>query len=84
MADDAVSIIIKYTSSVFVRRSDMSGYRMELVPEKKETHLGELVFQRATGFGTSKLIIDHKDVEKLATEQNLSMSEAWYRIRKDI
>ena len=83
VADEAAAVIIKNTSATYVRRSDVSAYKMEIVNEVKDTRLGEISIKRASGFGTTKVIIDPEFIEKAAREHNISIDEARYRIRKE-
>ncbi len=84
VADEAAAAIIKNTSATYVRRSDVSAYKMEIVDEIKDTRLGEIKISRASGFGTTKVIIDPEFIERAAREHNISIDEARYRIRKEI
>lgn len=83
VADEAAAAIIKNTSATYVRRSDVSAYKMEIVDEVKDTRLGEINIKRASGFGTTKVIIDPEFIKKAAREHNISIDEARYRIRKE-
>ena len=84
IADDVAAVMISNTSATYVRRLDLSAYKMEILEEMKDTRLGEIKIKRASGFGAAKVLIDPESVEKAAREHNISMDEARYRIRKEI
>ena len=79
-ADRLASVMMQHTTTLGVRRQDMSRYVLDRRIERKQTSLGEVRLKYASGLGMERKKIEYEDLASLAEQHHLPVSE----IRKTI
>ena len=71
---------MKYTSTLGIRRQDISRYVLDRKVETVSTPYGDVRVKRASGMGTEKAKAEYEDLARLASENGVSLDT----IRKEI
>ena len=79
-ADRLAEVIMKHTSTLGVRRQDMSRYVLERHEETVSTAYGDVRVKRASGMGVERAKPEYEDVARLADENGVSLET----VRKEI
>ena len=79
-ADRLAETMMKYTTTLGIRRQDMSRYVLERREETVSTPYGEVRVKRASGMGTERSKPEYEDIAALAREKGLSPAA----VRKEI
>ena len=79
-ADRLAAAMMKYTTTLGIRRQDMSRYVLERREETVRTPYGNVRVKRASGMGTERSKPEYEDIAALAREQGISPAE----VRKEI
>ena len=79
-ADRLAAAMMKYTTTLGIRRQDMSRYVLDRREETVRTPYGEVRVKRASGMGTERSKPEYEDIAALAREQGISPAE----VRKEI
>ena len=74
-ADYFASLMLKYTSSLGVRRFDCVRYEMERKINEADTKWGKVRIKYGKGYGTYKKKPEYDDAERLAIEHDISIQE---------
>ncbi len=79
-ADRLAELILKHTTTIGVRRMDMTRYTMERSIEKVETSFGPVRIKKSQGFGVTREKLEYDDLAAIAERENLSLED----VRKSI
>ncbi len=79
-ADRLAELIMKHTTTLGIRRQDMSRYVLQRRIETVQTPYGGVRVKRASGMGTERSKPEYEDVAELARKHGVSLNE----IRKEI
>ena len=79
-ADRLAAAMMKHTTTLGIRRQDMSRYVLERREETVRTPYGNVRVKRASGMGTERSKPEYEDIAALAREQGISPAE----VRKEI
>ena len=79
-ADRFAAVMMKHTTTLGVRRMDMSRYVLPRSVETVQTSFGPVRVKRASGMGTEKAKPEYEDIAELARQRGVSLKE----IRKEI
>ena len=71
-ADSMAETIMKYTSTLGIRRQDMSRYVLDREIGSVDTAYGKVRVKRASGMGAEKAKPEYEDVAALAREHHVS------------
>ncbi len=71
-ADRMAALIMKYTTTIGVRRQDMRSYVLDRSVEKVSTVYGDLRLKIASGMGVERSKPEYEDVARLSREHGVS------------
>ena len=74
-ADRLAGLIMKHTTTLGIRRQDMSRYALDRRVETLETPLGPVRYKTASGMGVTRRKPEYDDLAALAAEKGLSLAE---------
>ena len=74
-ADKFAGIIMKHTSTIGVRRQDMSRYCLPRTIETTDTKYGPVRIKTVSGMGVHRSKAEYEDLAKLAEENGISLGE---------
>lgn len=74
-ADRLAEVMMKHTTTLGIRRADMSRYVLRRGEEKAETPYGEVRIKRAAGMGVERVKPEFEDLATLAREKGLALDE---------
>ncbi len=74
-ADRLAEVMMKHTTTLGIRRADMSRYVLRRGVEKAETPYGEVQVKRAAGMGVERVKPEFEDLAALAREKGLALDE---------
>ena len=74
-ADRLAEVMMKHTTTLGIRRADMSRYVLRRGEEKAETPYGEVRIKRAAGMGVERVKPEFEDLAALAREKGLALDE---------
>ncbi|MBR5731217.1 MAG: nickel pincer cofactor biosynthesis protein LarC [Firmicutes bacterium] len=72
-ADRLAEVVMKHTSTLGIRRQDMSRYVLDRHEETVSTAYGDVRVKRASGMGVEKAKPEYDDVAKIAEERGVSL-----------
>ena len=72
-ADRLAEVVMKHTTTLGIRRQDMSRYVLERRTETVTTAFGDIRIKRAAGMGVERSKPEYDDVAALAREQDVSL-----------
>ena len=81
-ADRMAEAMMKYTSTLGVRRQDLSRYVLHREIGTVETEYGTVRVKRASGMGTKKEKPEYEDLADIARKHNLSLNAVRAAVRK--
>ena len=73
-ADRLARVLMKHTTTLGIRRQDMSRYILERTERTVHTVYGEVRVKRASGMGTEREKPEYEDVAERAREHHVSLS----------
>ena len=79
-ADRLAGVMMKYTTTLGIRRQDMSRYALNRREETVSTPFGNVRVKRSTGMGVERIKPEYDDLAMIAREKGLSLDE----IRKEL
>lgn len=72
---EMLGLIFKHTSTIGVREYITNRYTLDRTIETTHTQFGDVRVKRSTGWGVSKIKAEYDDMEKIARENNISISD---------
>ena len=72
-ADRLAEVMMKHTTTLGIRRQDMSRYVLERRTETVTTAFGDIRIKRAAGMGVERSKPEYEDVAALAREHGVSL-----------
>ena len=79
-ADRLAEVMMKHTTTLGIRRQDMSRYALDRREETVSTPYGDVRVKRSTGMGVERIKPEYDDLAAIAREKALSLNT----IRKEI
>ena len=83
-ADRMAGLIMKYTTTLGIRRMDLNRYVLSRQIVEKETSLGTVRMKQAEGMGVKKAKLEYEDLARIAREKGMSVAEVRRLIRKEM
>ena len=83
MADKLAQIMMKHTTTLGIRRQDMSRYVLERTMEEKQTLYGTMHIKKASGMGISREKIEYEDLAAAARSHDLSLDEVRHFVENE-
>ena len=80
-ADRMAEVIMKHTTTLGIRRMDMTRYALDRRIETVETAWGEIRMKHASGMGVEKAKPEFEDLARIAREKGVSIGEIRRSIR---
>ena len=80
-ADRLAEVMMKHTTTLGIRRQDMSRYALRRRVETVSTAHGEVWVKRAAGMGAERVKPEYEDLTAIAREKGLSLNEVRREIR---
>ena len=74
-ADRMAAEMMKHTTTLGIRRTDMNRYVLSREVAEKETEWGTVRVKRAEGMGVKKEKIEYEDLARIAREKNCSLNQ---------
>ncbi len=81
-ADRLAAVMMKHTTTLGIRRQDLSRYVLDRREETVSTEYGTVRLKRASGMGTERVKAEYEDIAALAREHNLSLEAVRKAVRK--
>ena len=81
-ADAMAGVIMKHTTTLGIRRQDMSRYVLQRKIETVDTAFGEVRIKRASGMGVGRGKPEYEDIAELARKHGVSLAEVRDAVRK--
>ena len=75
-ADEMAALMLRYTTTLGIRRADMTRYVLARESGTLETPYGAVQTKRSYGYGTEKCKIEYDDAARIAKEKQISLREA--------
>ena len=79
-ADRLAQVMMKHTTTLGIRRQDMSRYYLSRKTETVDTPLGSVRVKTSSGMGIKRSKAEYEDLAKIAEEKGLSLSEVRDRL----
>lgn len=73
--DEMLGLIFKHTTTIGVREYITNRYTLERTMETTHTQFGDVRVKRSSGWGVSRTKAEYDDMEKIARENNISISD---------
>lgn len=73
--NEMLGLIFKHTTTIGVREYITNRYTLERTMETTHTQFGDVRVKRSSGWGVSKTKAEYDDMEKIARENNISISD---------
>ena len=80
-ADRLAEVMMKHTTTLGIRRQDMSRYALRRRVETVSTAHGEVRVKRAAGMGAERVKPEYEDLAAIAREKGLSLDDVRREIR---
>ena len=80
-ADRLAEVMMKHTTTLGIRRQDMSRYALERCEETASTPYGDVRVKRAAGMGTERSKPEYEDLAAIAKKQGLPLEAVRKAIR---
>ena len=74
-ADSLAAVMMKHTTTLGIRRQDMTRYVLDRSVETVETPFGTVRVKKASGMGVTREKPEYDDLARLAQERGLSLDE---------
>ena len=81
-ADRLAALLMKHTTTLGVRRQDLSRYILKRSIETVETPYGPVRIKKASGMGTGRCKAEYEDLAEIARKHGLSLSEVRQEIQQ--
>jgi uncharacterized protein (TIGR00299 family) protein len=81
-ADRLAAVMMKHTTTLGIRRQDLSRYVLARREETVSTEYGPVRVKRASGMGAERVKAEYEDIAALAREHNLSLEAVREAVRK--
>ena len=81
-AQRMASMMLKYTTTLGVRREDMVRYVLKREKKETETSYGKVSLKVSSGYGVKRTKLEYEDIAELARKENLSLMEIRERINR--
>jgi uncharacterized protein (DUF111 family) len=81
-ADRLAEVMMKHTTTLGIRRQDMSRYALRRRVETVSTAHGEVRVKRAAGMGAERVKPEYEDLAAIAREKGLSLDDVRREIRE--
>lgn len=81
-ADRLAAVMMKHTTTLGVRRQDMTRYVLDRNIETVRTAYGDIRVKRACGFGVQRMKPEYDDIAALAREHNVSLDAIREELKK--
>ncbi|MBQ8955022.1 MAG: LarC family nickel insertion protein, partial [Clostridia bacterium] len=75
-ADKFAALMMKHTTTLGIRRQDMSRYVLERASRTIDTPAGSVRVKEARGMGTERCKLEYEDIAAIAREKDISLWEA--------
>ena len=82
-ADRLAGVIMKHTSTLGIRRLDLTRYMLDRSVETVQTAYGDVRIKRAGGMGVSRFKAEFEDLAALAREKGVSLREIRDAVPRD-
>ena len=82
-ADRLAEVMMKHTSTLGIRRMDMSRYTLHRQQDTVDTAYGKVRIKRASGMGVTRAKPEYEDLAALAREHGVSLDTIRESIRKN-
>jgi len=82
-ADRMAQLVMKHTTTLGIRRQDLSRYVLSREFTTVHTEFGDIRMKHASGMGVSRAKPEYEDVARLAREHNTSLSEIRKAIQRE-
>lgn len=73
--NEMLGLIFKHTTTIGVREYITNRYTLDRTMETTHTQFGDVRVKRSSGWGVSKVKAEYDDMEKIARENNISISD---------
>ncbi len=73
--DEMLNIILKHTSTIGVREYISNRYTLSRTYKTAHTSYGDVRVKKSSGWGVTKIKAEHDDLEKIARENNIAVSD---------
>lgn len=73
--NEMLGLIFKHTTTIGVREYITNRYTLERTMETTHTQFGDVRVKRSSGWGVSRTKAEYDDMEKIARENNISISD---------
>lgn len=83
-SEEIAMAMLKYTSTLGVRRYECSRTTLERRVIERETSFGRVRFKQAEGFGIRRTKAEYEDIKRIAEHKNVSMEEALKLIENEL
>ena len=83
-ADRLAEVMMKHTTTLGIRRQDMSRYVLDRKQETVSTEYGPVRVKRASGMGVDRIKPEYEDIAALAKEHNVPLSVIREAVRKSL
>ncbi len=81
-ADRLAAVMMKHTTTLGIRRQDLSRYVLDRKEETVSTEYGPVRVKRASGMGAERVKAEYEDIAALAKELNLPLETVREAVRK--
>ena len=81
-ADKLAEVMIKHTTTLGIRRQDMSRYVLDRREKTVTTEYGPVRLKQASGMGAERVKAEYEDIAALAKELNLPLEAVREAVRK--
>ena len=82
-ADKLAEVMMKHTTTLGIRRQDMSRYVLDRKQETVTTEYGPVRVKHASGMGVDRVKPEYEDIAALAREHNLALEDIREAVRKN-
>ena len=83
-ADRLAEVMMKHTTTLGIRRQDMSRYVLDRKQETVSTEYGPVRVKRASGMGVDRVKPEYEDIAALAKEHNVPLAVIREAVRKSL
>lgn len=83
-ADRLAQVMMKHTSTLGIRRQDLSRYVLQRKEETLDTACGKIRVKHASGMGVERVKPEYDDLAALARERGISLSSVREAIQKEL
>lgn len=73
--DNIVKLIFKHTTTIGIRENILNRYVLDRSEKIAHTKYGDVRIKESTGYGTTRVKAEYDDLEKIAVENNIDISD---------